>query len=68
MTRSSTTVAPRRTPIGRWASGNCGLFDSVAREVEVRSFAGGNVMYKSGEVLRSELIHGIRIAVADLFS
>ena len=44
------------------------LVDPVAKEVEVRSFAGDNVMHKSGEVLRSEVLPGITIAVADLFS
>ena len=44
------------------------LVDAVTREVEVRSFAGGNIVYKSGEVLRSEVLPGITIAVADLFS
>ena len=44
------------------------LVDPVAREVEVRSFAGGNVVYKSGEVLHSEVLPEITIAVEDLFS
>jgi len=45
------------------------LVDSEKKEVEVRSFeAGKNAIYKSGEILRSEVLPKIEIPVSSLFA
>jgi Uma2 family endonuclease len=45
------------------------LIDPAAKEVEVRSFEmGSSKAYKSGEVLRSEVLTKIEVRVAELFS
>ena len=45
------------------------LVDTEKQEVEVRSFeAGKNVTYKSGEILRSEVLPKIDIPVSSLFA
>ena len=45
------------------------LVDTEKQEVEVRSFeAGKNVTYKSGEILRSEVLPKIEIPVLSLFA
>jgi len=44
------------------------LIDPAAREVEVRSFDAGDVVYKDGDSLRSEVLSDLRIVVSDLFS
>ena len=45
------------------------LVDSVAKEIEVRSFeAGKTAVYKSADTLRSEVLPKIEISVATVFS
>ena len=45
------------------------LIDSEKKEVEVRCFESGkNSLYKSGAIVRSDILPDIKIPVSDLFS